>query len=44
LTLKFNRVPDSPQDYVCTMFGQNPLKYVDSRVFTRMLCSNNLTW
>ena len=23
--------------YVCTKFGQNPLKDVDSRVFTRML-------
>ena len=37
LTLKINRVPDSPKDYVCTKFGQNPLKDVDSRVFTRML-------
>ena len=27
----------------CTKFGQNPLKDVDSRVFTRMLCSKNLT-
>jgi hypothetical protein len=43
LTLKINRVPDSPKDYVCTKFGQNPLKDVDSRVFTRMLCSKNLT-
>jgi hypothetical protein len=25
LTLKINRVPDSPKDYVCTKFGQNPL-------------------
>ena len=25
------------------MFGQNPLKDVDSRVFTKMLCSKNLT-
>jgi hypothetical protein len=40
---KINRVPDSPKDYVCTKFGQNPLKDVDSRVFTRMLCSKNLT-
>ena len=23
---------DSPKDYVCTKFGQNPLKDVDSRV------------
>jgi hypothetical protein len=23
--------------YICTKFGQNPLKDVDSRVFTRML-------
>ena len=38
LTLKINRVPDSPKDYVCTKFGQNPLKDLDSRVFTRMLC------
>jgi hypothetical protein len=33
--LKINRVPDSPKDYVCTKFGQNPLKDVDPRVFTR---------
>ena len=39
LTLKINRVPDSLKDLVCTKFGQNPLKDVDSRVFTRMLCS-----
>jgi hypothetical protein len=26
--------------YVCTKFGQNPLKDVDSRVFTRMLLLN----
>ena len=37
------RVPDSPKDYVCTKFGQNPLKDVDSRVFTRMLCGKKLT-
>jgi hypothetical protein len=30
--LKINRVPDSPKDYVCTKFGQNPLKDVDSSV------------
>jgi hypothetical protein len=36
LTLKINRVPDSPKDYVCTNFGQNLLQDVDSRVFTRM--------
>jgi hypothetical protein len=30
--LKINRVPDSPKDYVCTKFGQNPLKGVDSSV------------
>jgi hypothetical protein len=35
--LKINRVPDSPKDLACTKFGQNPLKDVDSRVFTRML-------
>jgi hypothetical protein len=34
LTLKINRVPDSPKDYVYTKFSQNPLKDVDSRVFT----------
>jgi hypothetical protein len=43
MTLKINRVPDSPKDYVCTKFGQNPLKDLDSRVFTRMLCGKNLT-
>ena len=43
LTLQINRVPDSPKDYVCTKFGQNPLKDLDSRVFTRMLCDKHLT-
>jgi hypothetical protein len=38
MTLKIKRVPDSLKDYVCTKFGENPLKDVDSRVFTRMLC------
>jgi hypothetical protein len=28
---------------VCTKFSQNPLKDVDSRVFTRMLRCKNLT-
>jgi hypothetical protein len=37
MTLKINRVPDFLKDKVCTKFGQNPLKDVDSRVFTRML-------
>ena len=37
LTLKINRVPDSLKDSMCTKFGQNPLKDVDSKVFTRML-------
>jgi carbamoylphosphate synthase small subunit len=37
MTLKINRFPDCFKDYVCTKFGQNPLKDVDSRVFTRML-------
>ena len=32
MTLKINRVPDSPKDYVCTTFGQNPLKDLDSSV------------
>jgi hypothetical protein len=36
MTLKINRVPDSPKDEVCTKFSQNPLKDVDTRVFTRM--------
>ena len=40
---KINRVPDSLKVYVCTKFGQNPLKDVDSRVFTRMLCSKDWT-
>jgi hypothetical protein len=35
--------PRFAKDYVCTKFGQNPLKDVDSRVFTRMLRGNNLT-
>ena len=43
MTLKINRVPDSHKDYVCTKFGQNPLKDLDSTVFTRMLCGKNLT-
>jgi hypothetical protein len=33
---KIKRVPDSLKDQVCTKFGQNPLKDVDPRVFTRM--------
>ena len=37
LTLKINRVPDSLKDYICTKFGQNPLKDVDPRVFTRIV-------
>ena len=44
LNLKINRFPESPKDYVCTKFGQNPLKDVDSRVFTGMLRGKNLTW
>jgi hypothetical protein len=43
MTLKINRVPDSPKDYACTKFGHNPLKDVDSRVFTRMLHGKYLT-
>jgi hypothetical protein len=43
MTLKINRVPDSPKDHVCTKFGQNPLKDVDSRLFTRLICGKNLT-
>jgi hypothetical protein len=35
--LKINKFPDSPKDYVCTKFGQNPLEDIDPRVFTRML-------
>jgi hypothetical protein len=37
MTLKINKVQDFHKDLVCTKFGQNPLKDVDSRVFTRML-------
>jgi hypothetical protein len=33
-------VPDSLKDYVCTKFGQNPLKDVDSRVFTESTSFN----
>jgi hypothetical protein len=36
LNLKINRVPDSLKDYVCTKFGQNSFKDIDSRVVTRM--------
>jgi hypothetical protein len=32
--MKINRVPDSLKDYVCTKFGQNPLKDVD--IFTSL--------
>jgi hypothetical protein len=32
VTLKINRVPDSPKDYACSKFGQNPLKDVDSKI------------
>ena len=42
LTLKINRVPDFLKGRVCTKFGQNPLKDVDSRVFTRMLQGKKL--
>ena len=31
------------QTLLCTKFSQNPLKNVDSRVFTRMLCGKKLT-
>jgi len=37
MALKINRVSDYLKDQVCGKFGQNPLKDVDSRVFTRML-------
>ena len=37
MTLKINKVQDFHKDLVCTKFGQNPLKDIDSRVFTRML-------
>jgi hypothetical protein len=43
MTLKINRVPDSHKDYICTKFGKYPLKDLDSRVFTRMLCGKKLT-
>jgi hypothetical protein len=32
LTWKINRVLDTPKDYVCTKFGQNPLKDFDPSV------------
>jgi hypothetical protein len=35
--------PLANEDYVCTKFGQNPLKDVDSRVFTRMLHGKEFT-
>ena len=41
VTLKINRVLDSFKDQVCTKFGENPLKDLDSRVFTRMLQGKN---
>jgi hypothetical protein len=43
VTLKINRVPDSLKDLICTKFGQNPLKDVDPRVFTRMLRKDGRT-
>ena len=43
MTLETNRVPDSPKDYVCTKFGQNPLKDVDPRVFTRIVSDGGVT-
>jgi carbamoylphosphate synthase small subunit len=43
LTLKINRVPDTLKNEVCTKFGHNPLKDVDSRVFTRMLRKDGQT-
>ena len=43
MTLTINRVPDSLKDYICTKFGQNPLKDVDPRVFTRMLRKDGRT-
>ena len=43
MTLKINRISDSPRDYVCKKFGQNPLKDVDSRVFKRMMSGKYLT-
>ena len=41
VTLKINRVSDFLKDQVCTKFGENPMKDVDSRVFTRMLQGKN---
>ena len=37
MTLNIIRNPDFFKDLVCTKFGQNPLRDVDSREFTRML-------
>jgi hypothetical protein len=44
MTLKINRVPVSPKDYVYTKFGQNPLKDVDSSVHKAKIrpCEPNL--
>ena len=43
MTLKINRIADSFKDYVCTKFVHNPLKDVDSRVFTKMLRAKKMT-
>ena len=32
VTLTINRVPDSLKDYICTKFGKNTLKDIDSSV------------
>jgi hypothetical protein len=44
MTFKIDRVPDSFKDLGCTKFGQNPLKDVDSRMFTKMLQKDGLHW
>ena len=41
LTLKINRVPDSPKDYVCTKFGQNPLKELQNIQFPKLRADFN---
>jgi hypothetical protein len=41
MTWKVNRVPDCPKDYICTKFGKNPLKDLDTREFRRVLCGKN---
>jgi hypothetical protein len=43
LTFEINRVLDSLKDQICTKFGQNLLKDVDPRVFTRIVTDGSVT-